>query len=107
MIYTYLNEYEVQTFSNCPDEEINTLLQEVNKTRGRFLVQTRRIVKPRFLRGPKVTHMYTLYARTGTVSEVQIINFPPANAYPDLNTTVSKQLLITFLLAFMAGMEAK
>lgn len=109
-ICTYLNQNEIEEWRKVSDEDVNELLQDVNKETGnKYFLKAVNIVKRRgwftswFLSPVKET-FYTIYIDFGHLPEVQVMNFyMPGGS--SINTSIPKAGIIAYFLGVLAGLQ--
>lgn len=100
-IYTFMTELDRRTWHEVKDKEINGLLKDLRGFNSNIYMQERTIEVRKFLRKPKSITLYTIYIDTDY--DAQIINFCPEEGKSSINTTVSKQLMMTYMLGMLHG----
>jgi hypothetical protein len=108
-IVTYFAECEILAFSKSSNPVITDLLSEANsKSPARWLVRDYPVTSTKsigflFKRKVKAMEMYhELYVAT-VEPEFQIINFYQEGAESTINTIVSSDVIVSYLMGFLAA----
>lgn len=100
-VTTYLSHQERESWKQVKDKELNELLQEMRQIDKGWLIETRLFVNKRFFK-TETFERYSLYCDFGI--EAQIINFPPnTSEASSINTVVSRDMIMSYLLGYLAG----
>lgn len=107
-ISAFLTEDELRKFSSVNDIDLNNTLQWLRLYMGDcWFIQEVPYVKKKWLGKKESGIIYTLYYKPISVegTEVQIINFMPEHRLISINTIVSKQILMSYLMGLTNGLD--
>lgn len=104
-IYTYMTEQERRTWHEVKDKEINGLLKDLRGFNSNIYMQEQTYEIKRLFRKPVIITRYTMYIDSNY--DAQIINFCPEEGRSSINTSVPRQLMITYMLGMLHGYNIK
>jgi hypothetical protein len=100
-IHTFLNDQERANWAKVADKDVNDLLQELRLNDTNIYVSERVSEIRRWFRKPLIIKRYEMYIDSNY--DAQIINFCPESGRSSINTSVTKQLMITYMLGILHG----
>lgn len=96
-----MTEWDRQNWHQVKDKEVNALLQELRGINSNIYMTERIVEFKKFLRKRITFSIYTMYIDSSY--DAQIINFCPEAGKSSINTSVSRQLMITYMLGMLHG----
>lgn len=104
-IYTFMTELDRRNWHQVKDKEINGLLQDLRGINSNIYMQEQTVEVKRLFRKPVTITLYTMYIDSNY--DARMINFCPPEGKSSINTSVPRQLMVTYMLGMLTGYQMK